>query len=167
MAHAPSIFKVMLLWHILSQNKRKKYRLTFCLLERVISFSFVVLFFAGKVAGFCAMCALEHHVKEVLKSPERIISPTSLVKNLTCILLLCFLLYKERWNVQKVFNILSFLDYWNIPGISRSFRMWRQEDAHEYMRYLIEALRNCSSIELPIGETFIQSVFGGQLRSQV
>ena len=145
----------------------KKKSINFLSFGKSDKFLLCCFIFAGKVSGFCAMCALEHHVKEVLRSPERIISPTSLVKNLTCILLLCFLLYEEHWNLQKVFDILSLLDDWNIPGISRSFRMWRQEDPHEYMRYLIEALRNCSPIELPIGETFIQSVFGGQLRSQV
>lgn len=52
--------------------------------------------------------------------------------------------------------------------------MWRQEDAHEYMRYLIEALHNSC---LPPGaaanstaaqdRSLIHKIFGGRLRSQV
>lgn len=55
----------------------------------------------------------------------------------------------------------------NLRCISRSFQMWRQEDAHEYMRYLIEALQKCSSLEQLGGISLIKSVFGGRLRSQV
>jgi ubiquitin carboxyl-terminal hydrolase 36/42 len=52
--------------------------------------------------------------------------------------------------------------------------MWQQEDAHEYMRYLIEALHNCC---LPGGtvanstsaqdQSLVHKIFGGRLRSQV
>ena len=48
--------------------------------------------------------------------------------------------------------------------------MWRQEDAHEYMRYLIEALQKCCPKEVSSGASpsnYIQRVFGGRLRSQV
>lgn len=55
----------------------------------------------------------------------------------------------------------------NLRCISRSFQMWRQEDAHEYVRYLIEALQKCCSFELFAGKSLIKSVFGGRLRSQV
>lgn len=88
------------------------------------------------------MCALESHVKQVLSTFDRIVSPTYLVKNLRC--------------------------------ISRSFQMWRQEDAHEYMRYLIEALQKCcQSVEvsdagsLGSQKSLIYEIFGGELRSQV
>eukprot|EP00250_Pteridium_aquilinum_P017502 c23661_g1_i1 orf=201-2033(+) len=87
------------------------------------------------VKGFCAMCALERHVREALASNGRTISPSYLVNNL-------------RY-------------------ISRSFQLWRQEDAHEYMRYLIEALQKCSSVELFDGKSLVKNVFGGRLRSQV
>lgn len=62
----------------------------------------------------------------------------------------------------------------NLRCVSRSFQMWRQEDAHEYMRYLIEALQKCChSLEVSGGvssktqKSLIHKVFGGQLRSQV
>lgn len=55
----------------------------------------------------------------------------------------------------------------NLRCISRSFQSCRQEDAHEYMRYLIEALQKCCSFEVFGGKSLIQSVFRGRLRSQV
>lgn len=87
------------------------------------------------IQGFCAMCALERHVREALSSNGRVVSPSYIVKNLR--------------------------------SISRSFQMYRQEDAHEYMRYLIEALQRCCSAALLGGRSLIKSVFGGRLRSQV
>lgn len=91
--------------------------------------------------GFCAMCALESHVKQALSARGRVISPNQLVKNLRC--------------------------------ISRSFQMGRQEDSHEYMRYLIEALQKSCPLEAHANASssshrnFIQRIFGGRLRSQV
>lgn len=62
----------------------------------------------------------------------------------------------------------------NLRCIARSFQMWRQEDAHEYLRYLIEALQKCCrSVEgsggpsLGSQKNFIHRIFGGRLRSQV
>lgn len=81
------------------------------------------------------------------------------------VLLSCMYL-AESWS--------SPVDPWLQVGISKSFRMWRQEDAHEYMRYLIEALHNSC---LPPGaaanstaaqdRSLIHKIFGGRLRSQV
>ncbi|KAH7442367.1 hypothetical protein KP509_03G085100 [Ceratopteris richardii] len=55
----------------------------------------------------------------------------------------------------------------NLQSISRSFQLYQQEDAHEYMRYLIEALQRCSSMDSLGGRNLIELVFGGRLRSQV
>ncbi|KAI5055170.1 hypothetical protein GOP47_0030514 [Adiantum capillus-veneris] len=94
-----------------------------------------------RAVAFCAMCALENHVKQALSAPGRVISPNQLVRNLRC--------------------------------ISRSFHMGRQEDAHEYMRYLIEALQKCCPLDVhakaPPGsqKNYIQNFFGGRLQSQV
>ncbi|KAL3694055.1 hypothetical protein R1sor_007706 [Riccia sorocarpa] len=66
----------------------------------------------------------------------------------------------------------------NLRSISRSFRMCRQEDAHEYMRYLLEALHKCCiPPELASSSTtnskpsqdksLVYKIFGGRLRSQV
>ncbi|MCO5594431.1 hypothetical protein L7F22_048461 [Adiantum nelumboides] len=69
-----------------------------------------------KIIGFCAMCALESHVREALSSNGRVVSPSYLVKNLC--------------------------------NICRCFQLWCQDDSHEYMRYLIEILLRCCSVEL-------------------
>lgn len=51
--------------------------------------------------------------------------------------------------------------------------MGRQEDAHEYMRYLIEALQKCCPLDVhakasPSSQrNYIQKIFGGRLQSQV
>ncbi|KAJ7533909.1 hypothetical protein O6H91_13G070200 [Diphasiastrum complanatum] len=93
------------------------------------------------VAGFCAVCALEAHVKQALSSTDKVISPQTLVKNLRC--------------------------------ISRAFQPWRQEDAHEYMRYLVEALHKCLSNGITkssysdLNQSLVHRIFGGRLRSQV
>ncbi|KAH7294343.1 hypothetical protein KP509_28G067600 [Ceratopteris richardii] len=61
----------------------------------------------------------------------------------------------------------------NLRCISRSFHMGRQEDAHEYMRYLIEALQKCCPLDAHVSgpssarKNFIQRIFAGQLQSQV
>lgn len=59
-------------------------------------------------------------------------------------------------------------------GISRNFRNASQEDAHEYMRYLLESMHKCC---LPSGvpsespsayeKSLVHKIFGGRLRSQV
>ncbi|KAG0584355.1 hypothetical protein KC19_3G205100 [Ceratodon purpureus] len=95
-----------------------------------------------RAAGFCAMCALQEHVRQALASSGGAVSPSNLVKNLRC--------------------------------ISKSFRMWRQEDAHEYLRCLIEGLHNCclppgvkSNSAVSQERSLIHKIFGGRLRSQV
>jgi len=40
----------------------------------------------GRAAGFCALCALQAHVKQALSSSGNVVSPSHLVKNLRCIL---------------------------------------------------------------------------------
>ncbi|RWW11736.1 hypothetical protein GW17_00024626, partial [Ensete ventricosum] len=42
--------------------------------------------FVGQIAGFCAMCAIQNHVMIALQSTGKILSPSTLVKNLRCIL---------------------------------------------------------------------------------
>ncbi|URE10292.1 ubiquitin carboxyl-terminal hydrolase [Musa troglodytarum] len=40
-----------------------------------------------QIAGFCAMCAIQNHVMIALQSTGKILSPSTLVKNLRCILI--------------------------------------------------------------------------------
>ncbi|CAM6118723.1 unnamed protein product [Calypogeia fissa] len=64
----------------------------------------------------------------------------------------------------------------NLRSICRTFRMGRQEDSHEYMRYLLEALHKCclppelaknSNSKSSQEKSLVYRIFGGQLRSQV
>ena len=60
----------------------------------------------------------------------------------------------------------------NLRHIARSFRVGRQEDAHEFSRYLLEAMQAAAvgSRQLPAGvaeTSFVSRVFGGRLRSQI
>lgn len=61
-----------------------------------------------------------------------------------------------------------------LSGVSRNFRNFRQEDAHEYMINLLESMHKCC---LPSGvptesptayeRSLVYKIFGGRLRSQV
>lgn len=94
--------------------------------------------------GFCAFCALRGHVNTALSSSGEVIEPSELVDNL------CNL------------------------STSASFQKYQQEDAHEYMHCLLEALhksllppkasQSCMLLE---GESFVKNLFGGRLRSQI
>jgi hypothetical protein len=61
----------------------------------------------------------------------------------------------------------------NLRSFSKQFRVGRQEDAHEFMRYLVEALHKCclppGAAKLPPEKqsSFIYRAFAGRLRSQV
>nr|CAB3448201.1 unnamed protein product [Digitaria exilis] len=101
--------------------------------------------------GFCALCALQKHVRSALRSTGKILTPMLFVKNLRyCPVLDCK------------------------AGISRSFCYSRQEDAHELMVSLLESMHKCC---LPSGipsespsayeKSLVHRIFGGRLRSQV
>lgn len=61
----------------------------------------------------------------------------------------------------------------NIRHISKCFKIGRQEDAHEFTRYLLEAMQQAclepsKKVLPPQSETtFVHQAFGGRLRSQV
>eukprot|EP00850_Spirogloea_muscicola_P016396 SM000132S26911 [mRNA] locus=s132:391505:395716:- [translate_table: standard] len=117
---------------------------------------------ACQAAGFCTFCALEAHVGAVLRSPGRVVAPTALVRNLRTI------------DAMMVSASLT-LDMAGL-GISRAFRPGRQEDAHEFVRHLLEALhraclppaiaRNPAAAAASTA-TLVHRIFGGRLRSQV
>jgi len=63
------------------------------LLQLLISF----LFAEGHTSGFCALCALQNHVKMALQSTGKIVTPSNIVKNLRCILLSSLVELKYLW----------------------------------------------------------------------
>jgi hypothetical protein len=52
----------------------------------VVCLTLVHCAWQGRAAGFCALCALQAHVKQALSSSGNVVSPSHLVKNLRCIL---------------------------------------------------------------------------------
>eukprot|EP00794_Sanderia_malayensis_P009251 gene9251-10228_t len=93
--------------------------------------------------GFCLLCELSNHLTRVAKQ-----SPRS--------------------GPIRPMTIIQKLSY-----ISKNFKFGRQEDAHEFLRYFIEALRkSClagktSLDRLSKETTAINQIFGGFFRSQV
>ncbi|EPQ28339.1 uncharacterized protein PFL1_04166 [Pseudozyma flocculosa PF-1] len=64
----------------------------------------------------------------------------------------------------------------NLKAFAKPLRQGRQEDAHEYMRFLLEAIQQSCLSRAPKGfkpddparqTTFVQKIFGGKLRSRV
>lgn len=137
----------------------------------------VLIVFKGRTAGFCALCAIQNHVRNALQSTGKILSPFHLVKNLRCILqnnliakYLTFL-FSSLGNISFKFLIVHLTKG---IGISRNFRSCRQEDAHEYMVNLLESMHKCClpygvSSESPAAyeKSLVHKIFGGSLRSQV
>ncbi|MBA0647297.1 hypothetical protein Goklo_015193 [Gossypium klotzschianum] len=137
-----------------------------------------------RIAGFCALCAIQKHVNRALQSTGRILAPKDLVSNLRCILFVCHItdysdiqlrcmkiLLVNLYPTESSYQICD-LNSW--LGISRNFRNSRQEDAHEYMVNLLESMHKCC---LPLGvssespssyeKSLVHKIFGGRLCSQV
>ncbi|KAJ1332130.1 hypothetical protein BSLG_008949 [Batrachochytrium salamandrivorans] len=88
-----------------------------------------------RIKSFCAMCAMEMHIKRCFKSgSSKPIQPRLFVENLR--------------------------------RISRSMRVGRQEDAHEFTRFLIEGLQKSEGSKKPEG-TLTYEIFSGKLQSQI
>jgi len=69
--------------------------------------------------------------------------------------------------------VISFLNK-NLPELSSDFRPGQQEDAHEFLRCLLDNLHKCTLDPMSKGngasfdeESIVKEIFGGQLRSQV
>lgn len=64
-----------------------------------------IWFYEGHTAGFCALCAIQNHVRSALQSTGKILSPLHLVKNLRCILQLLRLLilyFSLKWKMACI-----------------------------------------------------------------
>ncbi|CAI0394760.1 unnamed protein product [Linum tenue] len=94
-----------------------------------------------RIAGFCALCAIQKHVNRALRSTGISFVP-DLVSNMRC--------------------------------VSRTLKVSKQEDAHEYLVNLLESMHKCC---LPSGvqsespaayeKSLVHKIFGGHLRSRV
>ncbi|CAI0394518.1 unnamed protein product [Linum tenue] len=94
-----------------------------------------------RIAGFCALCAIQKHVNRALRSTGISFVP-DLVSNMKC--------------------------------VSRTLKVSKQEDAHEYLVNLLESMHRCC---LPSGvqsespaayeNSLVHKIFGGHLRSRV
>ncbi|KAM9591704.1 ubiquitin carboxyl-terminal hydrolase 17-like protein 6 [Morphnus guianensis] len=114
---------------------------------------------------FCMMCVMEAHVNKVLHSSVSAIQPSTVISVLTRksfqVLLQVF-----SPSCRRALLTSSFL------GIGEHFQLGRQEDAHEFLRYTVDAMqRAClsGSSELDMSSqatTIIHQIFGGSLRSR-
>eukprot|EP00252_Welwitschia_mirabilis_P016182 TRINITY_DN3573_c0_g1_i3.p1 TRINITY_DN3573_c0_g1~~TRINITY_DN3573_c0_g1_i3.p1 ORF type:complete len:772 (-),score=99.77 TRINITY_DN3573_c0_g1_i3:170-2485(-) len=95
-----------------------------------------------RVAGFCAMCALQDHVKNALGSFGQIVSPAFLVKNLRCISR-NFRVARQEDAHEYLVNLMEVLHKHSIPTAV-----------------------SCAS-STAYEESLIYRIFGGCLRSQV
>lgn len=74
---------------------------------------------------------------------------------------------------DNVTNFVGFLDE-DLPELSSDFRPGQQEDAHEFLRCLLDNLHKCTLDPKSKGkpssfdeESIVKQVFGGRLKSQV
>ncbi len=87
----------------------------------------------GKIVGFCMMCTLERQVTRALATAGGVISPSEVVQNLRRMVI------EDDITICVCDAKLSFC-----PGIAPGFRPGRQEDAHEFLRFVIEsAQKSC------------------------
>ncbi|KAJ3093178.1 Ubiquitin carboxyl-terminal hydrolase 36 [Quaeritorhiza haematococci] len=100
---------------------------------------------ACKVSPFCLMCELEKHVS------------------------VCF--HSNNSSNKRAIGPKSIVG--RLRQIAKHMRVGRQEDAHEFMRYFVEALqKNClhgfEKADAKVKETtLVYKIFGGYLQSQV
>ncbi|CAN1166715.1 Ubiquitin carboxyl-terminal hydrolase 23 [Linum perenne] len=94
-----------------------------------------------RIAGFCALCAIQKHVSRALRSTGMSFVP----------------------------DLVS-----NMRSVSRTLKVSKQEDAHEYLVTLLESMHKCclpSGVpsESPVAyeKSLVHKIFGGHLRSQV
>ncbi|NXV72993.1 UBP42 hydrolase, partial [Atlantisia rogersi] len=116
--------------------------------------------------GFCMMCIMEAHVNEVLHASGSAIKPSAVVSALT------------RKRFQSLFQVFLHSPRRELPsfsfvGIGEHFKLGMQEDAHEFLRYTVDAMqRAClsGSSDLDFSSqatTVVHQIFGGSLRSRV
>ncbi|KAF7094132.1 hypothetical protein CFC21_096470 [Triticum aestivum] len=95
-----------------------------------------------RTAGFCALCALQNHVKTALRSTGKIVTPSQIVKNLRCISR-SFRNSRQEDAHELMVNLLESMHKCCLPSGVLS------ESASAYEKSLVHR------------------IFGGRLRSQV
>ncbi|OBZ88895.1 Ubiquitin carboxyl-terminal hydrolase 36 [Choanephora cucurbitarum] len=99
-----------------------------------------------RIEGFCALCSMERHMVRCLKDEK---------------------------SFSKGAAILPRYFTSNLRAISKTLRLGRQEDAHEFYMFLLSAIQKASihglgKLPPKVEETaLVYQVFGGKLRSQV
>ncbi|KAI9249829.1 hypothetical protein EDC94DRAFT_637164 [Helicostylum pulchrum] len=99
-----------------------------------------------RLSGYCALCAMELHVRRCLKDPKSFTPGAAIL--------------------PSYFTS-------NLKAISKTLRLGRQEDAHEFYMFLLSAFQKSATAglgKLPLKveqTTLIHQIFGGRLRSQV
>ncbi|CAL1540522.1 unnamed protein product [Lymnaea stagnalis] len=104
-----------------------------------------------KKKEFCMMCEIQSHIKSSLDCGGRSIKPHSMLQKL-------------RSRTKCILFLL---------GIAKHMKWGRQEDAHEFLRFVVDHLQqSCLNGESKLDQlskdtTVINQIFGGYLRSQV
>ncbi|KAI8082314.1 hypothetical protein BDF21DRAFT_338336 [Thamnidium elegans] len=99
-----------------------------------------------RLSGYCALCAMELHVRRCLKDSKSYAPGAAIL--------------------PSYFTS-------NLKAISKTLRLGRQEDAHEFYMFLLSAFQKSATAglgKLPLNveqTTLIHQIFGGKLRSQV
>ncbi|TNN64866.1 Ubiquitin carboxyl-terminal hydrolase 36 [Liparis tanakae] len=101
-------------------------------------------------SGFCMICIMQNHIIQAFANTGNAIKPVSFIRDLKS-------------------KTTSFLQ----PEIARHFRFGSQEDAHEFLRYTIDAMQKTCLNGYPKldrqtqATTLVHQIFGGYLRSRV
>lgn len=110
----------------------------------------------GQFQGFCAMCELHRHITRVMNTSGGVVKPIPIVQNLKGSF--------YHFKIEQCYNFIVF---------AKHFRYGRQEDAHEFLRYFIDALQRVCLHGYPPKmdqyskyTTVIHHIFGGYHRSQ-
>ncbi|KAI8642730.1 hypothetical protein BD408DRAFT_416135 [Parasitella parasitica] len=99
-----------------------------------------------RMDGFCALCSMEIHVRRCLK---------------------------EEKSFSKGAAILPRYFTSNLKALSKTLRLGRQEDAHEFYMFMLSAFQKASinglgKLPPKVEETaLVYQIFGGKLRSQL
>ncbi|KAI8147916.1 hypothetical protein BJV82DRAFT_532031 [Fennellomyces sp. T-0311] len=99
-----------------------------------------------KMPGYCALCSMETHMYRVFKEPKSTIRGAAIL--------------------PKYFTA-------NLQALSKTLRLRRQEDSHEFLMFLFTAfqkslLHGLGKVSPEVEEsTVLHSIFGGRVQSQV